>query len=45
VVPGFLEHVQLKEWAELVDDFDTATDAVVTIVDVEGVIHSDGREP
>jgi hypothetical protein len=42
VVPRFLEHVRPKEWAELVDDFDTATDAVVAIVDVEGVIRDDG---
>jgi hypothetical protein len=42
VVPEFPKCVRPKEQAELIDDFATTTGAVVAVVDVEGVIRSDG---
>ena len=42
VVPGFSERVRPKEQAELVNDFATAVDSVIAIVDVEEVIRGDG---
>jgi hypothetical protein len=41
VVPGFPERVWPKEQAELVHDFATAVDIIVTTMDVEEV-HSYG---
>jgi Trm5-related predicted tRNA methylase len=38
VVPGFPKRVQPEEQAELIDDFVTAADAIVAVVDVEGII-------
>ena len=42
VVPRFPGHIQIEEQAELVTDFTTATDVIVTIVDVEEILHSGG---
>ena len=42
LAPGFLGHVRIEEQAELVTDFTTATDVIVTIVDVEEILHSGG---
>jgi len=42
VAPGFLGHVRIEEQAELVTDFTTAVDAIITVVDVEEILHSGG---
>ena len=45
VVPRFPEHVRPEERTRLVNDFATAVDPIIAIVDVEEVIHGDGWEP
>ena len=40
--PRFLEHAPREEWMAWVNVFTTATDAIVTAVDVEEILHSDG---
>lgn len=41
VAPEFLEHVELKKRAELVNDFAAALAIVVAVVDVKGIIFGD----
>ena len=41
VAPGFLEHVERKKRAELVNDFAITSAAIVAAMDVEGIIHGD----
>jgi hypothetical protein len=42
VAPEFLGHARQAERAELVDDFATATAAIVVTIDIEDILRSGG---